>query len=144
MFQLYRYYDENNALLYVGISLSAVYRMSSHKHKSNWYAQAVTIKIENLPSRAAAEAAEKHAIKTEAPLHNKIHAPRQGPPPPPRKPIRKEVSYTVYGQDFDRLPEDWEINAARSRQRGIDKERKDREKLWLDKYGTLEGLVHRL
>ena len=36
--QLYRHFDCDGVLLYVGISLSTVARLCEHKHSSKWYA----------------------------------------------------------------------------------------------------------
>ena len=70
--QLYRWYDKDDNLLYVGISYSAMVRASQHKVKSNdgWYDLAVKSTTENFESRTAAAKAESNAIKTENPKHN--------------------------------------------------------------------------
>jgi predicted GIY-YIG superfamily endonuclease len=57
-------------LLYVGISVDPVRRLFEHSVSSHWYDQIDTVKIERHPTRAAAEAAELEAIRTEKPLHN--------------------------------------------------------------------------
>ena len=63
--QLYRWYDKDDNLLYVGISYSAMVRASQHKAKSNdgWYDLAVKSTTENFDSRDAALKAESNAIK---------------------------------------------------------------------------------
>lgn len=71
--ELYRHYDKDGTLLYVGISLSAVMRLGQHKAYSRWFAKIDTIKIERHTSRRAALAAEKRAIKSERPKYNKTH-----------------------------------------------------------------------
>lgn len=68
---LYRAYSESGELLYVGISLSVMSRLSSHKNSSAWFNSAATIDIEYHPTRTGALAAEKQAIQTECPVHNK-------------------------------------------------------------------------
>ena len=68
---LYRCFDENGALLYVGISKSALARVSAHSVESAWYPSVAKISIENFDSVSAAANAEKLAIATENPLHNK-------------------------------------------------------------------------
>jgi hypothetical protein len=70
--ELYRHYDVDGNLLYVGISLSAVQRLANHRSNSHWYDQVDTVKIERHPSRKAAEAAELEAIRTEKLLHNVV------------------------------------------------------------------------
>lgn len=71
--QLYRYYDDQGCLLYVGISLSAVKRASQHKSESHWYCQAATITIENCKTRIEAEKKEIAAIRKEMPKYNVVH-----------------------------------------------------------------------
>lgn len=71
--QLYRHYDADGELLYVGISLSAVSRLSKHR-KSPWFQDIATITVENHDSRLDAEQAERTAIKIERPKHNVVHA----------------------------------------------------------------------
>lgn len=66
---LYRIYDENDTLLYVGISFSVMVRLSGHKDKP-WWSEVRTIKVENFETREAVEAAEHEAIRRERPLHN--------------------------------------------------------------------------
>lgn len=71
--ELYRYFDKDGVLLYVGISLSAVLRQSSHKLLSSWYDEAVTMTIERFETRSLALSAEKKAIMSEKPKHNVLH-----------------------------------------------------------------------
>lgn len=71
--QLYRHFDRDGVLLYVGISLNAVSRLSSHVTSSDWCGQIANVSVELHPTRQAALAAEKKAIKSERPAFNKIH-----------------------------------------------------------------------
>ena len=76
---LYRYWDKEGELLYVGISVSAAARAVQHMKSSGWSRDAVTMTIEHFPSRKAAEVAERRAIVRELPCWNKLHArPREG------------------------------------------------------------------
>lgn len=68
--QLYRHFDADGRLLYVGISLSAILRFEAHRTGSNWAQKVATITIEHFPTRAEALAAEVRAIRTELPIHN--------------------------------------------------------------------------
>lgn len=70
---LYRHFDSNNELLYVGISLSALVRLGQHKEHSHWYHSIVRVEIEQFPSRKEALLAETKAIENENPKHNKKH-----------------------------------------------------------------------
>lgn len=57
--------------MYVGISLSVMSRLSQHKNSSAWFNSTATIDVEWYPTRRDALAAEKQAIQTECPVHNK-------------------------------------------------------------------------
>lgn len=73
---LYRHFDADGVLLYVGISLSAVQRLSQHS-ASPWSDRIARVDVERFPSREAAERAEREAIQTERPKHNATHAIRE-------------------------------------------------------------------
>ena len=70
--KLYRHYDRDGVLLYVGVSVSALARLESHFGKSHWANQIVRVEIEWFDTPALAIVAEGLAITTERPLHNKI------------------------------------------------------------------------
>src|SRR5688572_7566222 len=72
---LYRFYDRDDRLLYVGISLSAAKRASEHRAEKAWWSDVARMEVEHLDvSRSEAEAIEKEAIRSEAPLYNVTHA----------------------------------------------------------------------
>ena len=68
--QLYRHFDADGQLLYVGISMSAWGRCATHMRRSGWSGQSVRMTIQHFPNRADAKAAETLAITTENPLWN--------------------------------------------------------------------------
>lgn len=68
--QLYRHYDENDALLYVGISLSTINRLSQHKQHSDWFSNIRKVTVEEYLTRQDAIDAETRAIQEEKPKHN--------------------------------------------------------------------------
>lgn len=68
--QLYRHFDENEGLLYVGISLSTFNRLSQHKDHSGWFKKIKNVTIEHFETREEAMAAERKAIKSENPKFN--------------------------------------------------------------------------
>jgi len=70
---LYRYFDEKDRLLYVGITDHLLGRTGAHILGSSWMDYAVRSTITRYPSRAEAAAAETAAIKTEQPLFNDVH-----------------------------------------------------------------------
>jgi predicted GIY-YIG superfamily endonuclease len=72
--QMYRLYNADGTLLYVGISWSALSRITQHKTDKPWWTTVTRVDITTIPGdRAAAESAERHAIHTEQPLHNVVH-----------------------------------------------------------------------
>lgn len=68
---LYRAYDVEDNLLYIGISSSAAARFCSHATSSKWWCLVRKIELEVFESRQATEEAEKIAIESEQPLYNK-------------------------------------------------------------------------
>ena len=70
MTALYRHFDKDENLLYVGVSLSAMHRLSQHKRSSIWAGDAVKMTTEYFDDRALALEAEKQAIKAERPIYN--------------------------------------------------------------------------
>lgn len=73
---LYRLYDANGQILYVGISRNPAWRWGAHAEQHPWWLDVDSFDVEWHPSRAAAEAAEKHAILTERPARNVTHTPK--------------------------------------------------------------------
>lgn len=67
---LYRYFDADAQLIYVGISISAFMRAKAHRNASGWWRHAVAMTIVRYPSREAAIAAELEAIRAEKPKYN--------------------------------------------------------------------------
>jgi excisionase family DNA binding protein len=84
MVYLYRHFDRTGKLLYVGISLNHVARLSQHK-KAPWVERIARVEIEEHPSRADALDAEKAAIRSEAPEFNKQHKALPKPTVSPRE-----------------------------------------------------------
>ena len=70
---LYRHFDADGQLLYVGISVNALIRLSQHRH-APWFRTIARVEIEWHPTREAAEAAELAAIRMEGPVWNKAGA----------------------------------------------------------------------
>jgi hypothetical protein len=69
---IYRCYDKEGNLLYVGLSRDAIIRSAAHSAQSAWYPNVAVMKIEKFSSREDAEEAERRAIAAENPLHNKM------------------------------------------------------------------------
>lgn len=67
---LYRHFDADGNLLYVGISLSAIERLRAHREQSHWFEKIAFITVNRYQTRHKAEIAEDMAISLEKPLHN--------------------------------------------------------------------------
>lgn len=72
---LYRFYDTDHRLLYVGISLNAAQRASQHKAEKSWWSDVRRMEVQPLGfvTRSEAERLEREAIRNERPLHNITH-----------------------------------------------------------------------
>jgi predicted GIY-YIG superfamily endonuclease len=66
---LYRFFDAEGGLLYIGITASVPSRISEHSRKA-WCWQAASVTLDWYPSASLARAAERIAIQTEQPRHN--------------------------------------------------------------------------
>jgi hypothetical protein len=69
---LYRQYDAQGNLLYVGIALSVQSRTLMHKSCSPWLNSVTRIEIEWYPDRSSAMDAESIAISSESPKYNTL------------------------------------------------------------------------
>ena len=102
---LYRFYDEDDRLLYVGITTQACARWAAHAGDKEWFPTVVRATVEHFADRESAAAAEKAAIRTEKPLHNIRHTDRpverrKRRVPPPTRTIThtlvvKDEAFTV-------------------------------------------------
>lgn len=73
---LYRHFNHEGELLYVGISLSAAERLRQHLDGSCWRYEIARMDISWFDSRSSALMAEKEAIKSELPIFNVMHSGR--------------------------------------------------------------------
>lgn len=69
---LYRHFDADGRLLYVGIALCAIYRLDEHMERSAWRNSIKRVEIERHPTRRHAKYAEAVAIRDEKPIHNVV------------------------------------------------------------------------
>ncbi len=70
---VYRQYDKNGRLLYIGCTSMPDIRMTLHRNKPShchWFSKIETVKFTGFDSKAKAYAAESTAISREKPRHN--------------------------------------------------------------------------
>lgn len=70
---LYRHFDSNKQLLYIGITNNIHSRISGHRLISKWFLDIANITLEHFPSRSMLIKAEIEAIQKEHPKHNVIN-----------------------------------------------------------------------
>lgn len=70
LFRLYRYYDENDVLLYIGLTANFPQRNGNHSHYSLWFCNCAKITLERFSSKDELAKAEKEAVINEKPLFN--------------------------------------------------------------------------
>lgn len=67
---LYRFFDADEQLLYIGITWDIASRFRRHAADKPWWSDVRRIAVEEHPGRAAVLAAETAAIKAEKPRYN--------------------------------------------------------------------------
>ena len=67
---VYRLFNAEGRLLYVGVSRQPWYRFTQHANHKPWWPLVAAVQMENFTSRGAALAAEAAAIAAEEPAHN--------------------------------------------------------------------------
>lgn len=94
---LYRAYDADGSLLYVGIAIDWGARWSRHRERTRFYEDVARLDIEWHPTRAAALLAEAEAVRSEHPRHNVEYTARD------RRPAawRRTTDTVLYARPFD-------------------------------------------
>jgi hypothetical protein len=69
---LYRHYDIEGRLLYVGVAPPTNKRLQPHRQQAAWLHLTTIITVDDYPTRAWAEAAEARAILEERPIYNHV------------------------------------------------------------------------
>jgi hypothetical protein len=67
---IYRLFDDDGVLLYVGCSMHALTRITQHHHKK-WFRHIASMTFEHFTNHDLARRVECAAIKNERPLFNK-------------------------------------------------------------------------
>jgi excisionase family DNA binding protein len=90
---LYRFFDGDDALLYVGRTVAPSRRWLEHARAATWWDDVAKVTRENFPSADDLDDAERDAIHDERPLHNiRLNYPRpaaKSPTPEPELPVRR-------------------------------------------------------
>jgi predicted GIY-YIG superfamily endonuclease len=72
---VYRLYDADDVLLYVGISARPEHRWAQHRAEKAWWGDVATREVTWFSTRGKARAAEVNAIRCESPRHNIAETP---------------------------------------------------------------------
>lgn len=67
---VYRLFDRDGRLLYIGSSVHPQLRWEQHAGEKLWWSSVTRATVDWYPDRASARAAELAAIRAESPLHN--------------------------------------------------------------------------
>lgn len=70
---VYKYYDANGVLIYVGITRQASSRNRQHNADKEWWRFVESQKVEHLPSRLCARNRERDLILLHRPPFNRVH-----------------------------------------------------------------------
>lgn len=70
MVALYRHFDCNGKLLYIGASGAPLHRLYYHGLSSSWHNQIARIDVEHFETSQESFKAEKAAIRSEMPIYN--------------------------------------------------------------------------
>lgn len=68
---LYRFFNSNHELLYVGITNNPFSRFSGHSKDKSWFHELAYATFTHYPNRHAVDSAETRAIRAEKPKYNK-------------------------------------------------------------------------
>ncbi len=67
---VYRFFDDRDVLLYVGMTNSLSHRLAQHEAKKSWWRAVSSVTIEHYNTREQAAIAEREAIRAELPYWN--------------------------------------------------------------------------
>jgi hypothetical protein len=96
---LYRFFNESDDLLYVGITVNASIRFRDHQYKQWWFDEVAYRTCELHDDRADAALAELTAIQQEHPKYNVMGTANEVRPAPPLH-VHKERSPSTAEMDY--------------------------------------------
>ena len=88
---LYRMFDRDNRLLYIGLTNNPKGRFGNHRDTQRWWDQVDHITVENFPSREELIKAERAAIEAEKPINNVVY--NRGRETPEERSEREEAKF---------------------------------------------------
>jgi predicted GIY-YIG superfamily endonuclease len=109
IFTLYRFFDAQDRLLYVGITGDVTKRWRDHHRQKPWMKDVARATLTHYGSREELAVAEVQAIQTERPVHNVVHAVRVIEDKPagrvrwPRHPVTGETAKEFKKRQFREL-----------------------------------------
>lgn len=75
---VYRVYDANDRLLYIGCTSGLKQRLEKHKYATPWWKEVDHLEFDGPLHLWLAAAVEKHQIAALAPVYNRLGNPRRG------------------------------------------------------------------
>lgn len=90
---LYRVFDADDRLLYVGATMLWDQRLAKHRTAAPWYDRAATVRLEPQESITDARRAERTAIATELPEYNVHHGRLANRPPRPVETVSAAMAH---------------------------------------------------
>lgn len=95
---LYRFWNSDGDLLYVGRTVNFAQRWSKHQGATSWWLEIAQITIEHFADADFLDAAEFKAIQTENPRHNIRGRNGANPDRKIRQAPARPVAMTIYGE----------------------------------------------
>lgn len=112
---LYRFWDTEGLLLYVGITARPWERWKAHRNEKPWWEEVASVTLQNFASREEVIVAELKAIREEKPRYNIAGTSDQ---PKPSRPVRSQTAVQSSADAHRRLVE--AINVFRSSDEQLD------------------------
>jgi hypothetical protein len=103
---LYRFFDSEGVLLYVGITLDPGARWKSHSKDKPWWLEVASVTVEQWPSREMVLQAERAAIISEHPKHNVIYNNGNQVSARPLDVLERMTEWPGWGAEADDMPDD--------------------------------------
>ncbi len=133
---LYRLFDQKHQLLYVGISASAIARLSQHMSEKPWAGEVAHVAVEHYETRQEAAAAERQANVEERPRYNVTHR-RVDPETLPARALPRGVMWVCRGCQGPVADGDGYLHVSYKAIHEAETARRD----WYARHGDANGMV---